>query len=143
MKSLSIVACTYVTFSFALLGSESLDRARQLAKAGDGVAAQTLLAQAVRSNPSDITSLSEYADFLDRYGDPGARAAYGKLLDALGSSGDSARRAAVARRLIALDLLAGDRAAAEKHMQAFQAAGGKGLAGPSSESASMPQGPAK
>src|SRR5260370_15786146 len=50
--------------------------------------------QAARSNPSDITSLSEYADFLDRYGDPGARAAYGTLLDALSSSSDSARRAA-------------------------------------------------
>src|SRR2546423_15659692 len=97
MKSLSIVACTYVTFSSALLGSESLDRARQLAKAGDGAAARTLLAQAVRSNPTDTTSLSEYAEFLDRYGDPGTRAAYAKLLDALGSSGDSAKRISVAK----------------------------------------------
>src|SRR6185369_14308446 len=73
-----------------------------------------------------------YAEFLDRYGDPAARAAYGKWLDALGSSGDSAKRAAVAQRLIALDLLAGDQAAATKHFQAYQAAGGKALTAPGS-----------
>src|SRR5713101_7589203 len=139
MKSLSIVACTYLTVSSALLGSESLDRARQLAKAGDGAAAQTLLAQAVRSNPSDITSLSEYAEFLDRYGDPGTRAAYGKLLDALGSSGDSAKRASVAKRLIALDLLAGDNVAATRHFEAYQAAGGKGIAAPGAAAMSAAQ----
>src|SRR6476660_8531256 len=112
MKSFSIIAITCLAVSSVLVWSESLDRARQLAKAGDGVAARTLLAQAARSNPSDITSLSEYAEFLDRYGDPATRAAYGKLLDALSSSGDSAKRASVAKRLIALDLLAGDNPAA-------------------------------
>src|SRR5260370_20255234 len=99
--------------------------------------------QAARSNPSDITSLSEYADFLDRYGDPGARAAYGTLLDALSSSSDSARRAAVARRLITLDLQAGDQSSAEKHFQAFQAAGGTGLPAPGGGSASAAQNPAR
>ena len=67
--------------------------------------------------------------------DPGARAAYGKLLDALGSSGESSKRASVARRLIALDLLASDSNAATRHMQAYQAAGGTGL------SAGMPAQP--
>src|SRR5437016_5924086 len=100
MKSLSAIVCTCLTFSSASFASESLDRARQLTKSGDAVAARTLLAQAAQSNPNDITSLSEYAEFLDRYGDPGARGAYGKLLDALGSSGESSKRASVARRLI-------------------------------------------
>src|SRR5712692_9730093 len=108
MKAPSAIVLTCLIFSSALSGSESLDRARQLSKSGDTGGARTLLAQAARSNPNDITSLSEYADFLDRYGDPGARAAYGKLLDALSSSSDSTRRAAVARRLITLDLQAGD-----------------------------------
>src|SRR5713101_3349320 len=139
MKSFSVITFTCLTFSSALFGSESLDRARQLAKAGDGAAARTLLAQAVRSNPSDITSLSEYAEFLDRYGDPGTRAAYGKLLDALGSSGDSAKRASVAKRLIALDLLAGDSAAAGKHFETYQAAGGKGIAAPGAVASSAAQ----
>ena len=132
MKSISAIVFTCLTFSSVLFGSESLDRARQLTKSGDAVAARTLLAQAARSNPNDLTSLSEYAEFLDRYGDPAARAAYGKWLDALGSSGDSAKRAAVAQRLIALDLLAGDQAAATKHFEAYQAAGGKGLTAPGS-----------
>src|SRR5260370_35261426 len=98
MKPLSAIVCTCLIFSSALSGSESLDRARQLSKSGDTGGARTLLAQAARSNPSDLTSLSEYADFLDRYGDPGARAAYGKLLDALSSSSDSARRGPRPRR---------------------------------------------
>src|SRR5437762_12202292 len=117
MKAFSAIVLTCLFFAAGLSGSESLDRARQLSKSGDSAGARTLLAQAARSNPGDVTVLSEYADFLDRYGDPGARAAYQKLLDALSSSGDSALRAAAAKRLIALDLLAGDRVAAEKHMQ--------------------------
>src|SRR5713226_2493874 len=130
MKAFSAIVFTCLTFGSVLSGSESLDRARQLTKSGDAAAARTLLAQAVQRNPNDITSLSEYAEFLDRYGDPGTRAAYGKLLDALGSSGDSAKRASVAKRLIALDLLAGDNVAATRHFEAYQAAGGKGIAAP-------------
>src|SRR6266536_1200518 len=121
MKSLTAIVFTCLTFSSALAGSESLDRARQLTRSGDPLAARTLLAQAAQSNPSDITSLTEYAEFLDRYGDPATRAAYEKLLDALGASGDPAKRALVAKRLMALDLLAGDRVAAERHFQAYKA----------------------
>src|ERR1700756_442353 len=104
MKGLSAIVFTCLTISSALFGSEALDRARQLTRSGDALAARTVLAQAARSN--DVASLSEYAEFLDRYGDPGTRAAYEKLLEAIGSSGDSAKRTAVARRLVALDLLA-------------------------------------
>src|SRR5207302_980555 len=104
MKAFSAIVFTCLLFDAALSGSESLDRARQLSKSGDSAGARTLLAQAVRSNPGDAAVLFEYADFLDRYGDPEARAAYAKLLDALTSSGDSTMRAAVAKRLIALDL---------------------------------------
>jgi len=46
----------------------------------------------------------------------------------LGSSGDSVKLASVAKRLIALDLLAADNVAANKHFEAYQAAGGKGIA---------------
>src|SRR5437762_4641 len=100
MKALSAIVLTCLALSSALFGSESLDRARQLTRSGDARAAQTLLAQTVQKNPTDTNSLSEYAEFLDRYGDPAARAAYGKLLDALASSGDSSSRAAVAKRLV-------------------------------------------
>src|SRR5262245_45868423 len=137
MKVFSAIVLTSLAFGSALFGSEALDRARQMTKSGDALAARNLLAQAARSKPNDITSLSEYAEFLDRYGDPGARAAYEKLLEALGPAGDSAKLADVARRLIALDLLASDQTAAQRHFAAYQAAGGRGLVAPWSSAAAM------
>ncbi|HTM49569.1 MAG TPA: hypothetical protein VL285_12835, partial [Bryobacteraceae bacterium] len=130
MKLLSAVVLICLTFNSGLFGSESLDRARQLTKSGDASGARNVLAQAVRSNPKDVTSLTEYAEFLDRYGDPGARPAYEKLIEALGSTGDSAKRSAAAKRLVALDLLAGDHAAANRHFQVYKSAGGNGLSAP-------------
>src|ERR1700730_13574396 len=131
MRAFSVIVFSAITFGSALVASESLDRARQLTNSGDSLGAKALLAQAAQSNPKDTTVLSEYAEFLDRYDDPAARGAYEKLLDALGGSGDPARRAAVARRLVTLDLLAGDNAAATRHFEAYHAAGGNGLALPS------------
>ncbi|MFB3827830.1 MAG: hypothetical protein ACE15B_13745 [Bryobacteraceae bacterium] len=83
------------------------------------------MAQAARSAPGDATAQAEYAEFLDRYGDPACRAAYRNLLQVLTASGDSARRAEVARRLAALDLLEGDRAAAERSLEAYRQASGR------------------
>src|SRR5258707_2489225 len=132
MKAFPAIVLTCLTFGSALFGSETLDRARQLLNSGDSLAAKTLLAQAAQRNSSDITSLTEYAEYLDRYGDPGARAAYAKLLDALGPNGDSARRQTATRRLIALDLLAGDQASAMRRFDVYQAAAGGGLSAPRS-----------
>src|SRR3954453_8307410 len=70
------------------------------------------LARAAQASPSNPAALTAYAEFLDRYGDPGVREAYGKLLASLQSGSDQARTAAVARKLAVLDLMAGDRAAA-------------------------------
>ncbi len=131
MRAFTAVVFSAIAFGSALVASEFLDRARQLTNSGDSLAAKTLLGQAAQRNPKDITVLSEYAEFLDRYGDPAARGAYEKLFEALGASGDPARRAGVARRLVTLDLLAGDRVAATKHMEAYQAAGGNGIGLPS------------
>src|SRR5207244_425320 len=58
---------------------------------------------------------------------------------ALGSSGDSAKRISVAKRLIELDLLAGDNVAATKHFEAYQAAGGRGIAAPGATALSAAQ----
>ena len=120
-------------FSFALLGSETLNRARQLVRAGDAQGARALLAGAAR-NSSDATAVAEYAEFLDRFGDPEAREAYAKLLDALERSGDSSRRAAIAGRLVVLDLMAGDRAAAARDLEVYRRAGGRELAAPGGSS---------
>jgi hypothetical protein len=137
MRVLSAIVFSVFTFSSALVASESLDRARQLTNSGDSLGAKTLLAQAAQNNPKDTTVLSEYAEFLDRYGDPAARGAYEKLLEALGS-GDPARRAAVARRLVTLDLLAADNVAAGMHLEIYKATGGAGLALPAANATQDP-----
>ena len=113
---------------WALEASESLDRARQLERSGQGVEARAVLARAAQEAPNNPTALLEYAEFLDRYGDPAARGTYEKLLAVLTSSGDRTKTMGIARRLIGLDLLAGDRAAAARHLEAYRAAGGKDLA---------------
>src|SRR5205807_463162 len=75
MKAISAIIITCLSFGSVLSGSESLDRARQLLKSGDAPAAKTLLAQAAQRNPKDVATLSEYAEFLDQFGDPAARPA--------------------------------------------------------------------
>src|SRR5262245_13318507 len=118
MKVLSTLIIGGFSFVSAIHGSETLDRARQMIKSGDAMGARNLLAQTAQRNSSDVTSLTEYAEFLDRFGDPAARTAYIKVLDARSASRE--QRAAAARRLIALDLLAGDTAAAQQHAEAYK-----------------------
>jgi hypothetical protein len=120
MKVFSVVSffCLGIVTVPQLTGSQTLDEARQLERSGDAVRARALLARAAQTSPSDVTAQGEYAEFLDRYGDPGCRDAYRKLLDALKTSGDTGRQATVARRLIALDLLAGDKTAAARDFAA-------------------------
>ena len=86
-----------------------------------GEAAQALeqLRRASASAPNDPISLEAYAQFLDAHGDPAARGEYQKLLDLLQRNGASPNeRARVSRRLMILDLLAGDREAASRHATA-------------------------
>src|ERR1700675_1216769 len=87
MRAFSVIVFSAIAFGSALVASEGLDRARQLTNSGDSLGAKTVLAQAAQRNPKDITVLSEYAEFLDRYGDPAARAGHEELLAALGGSG--------------------------------------------------------
>ena len=124
MKALSVAI--FVTYGFvsALQGSQNLERARQLEKSGDTMGARTLLARAALDAPDDITALTEYAEFLDSYGDPGRKDAYGKLLAALDKPGDSKQRAAVARRMAELSFLDGDRISALRYLEVCQKAGG-------------------
>jgi hypothetical protein len=80
------------------------------------------LARAAASSPQDAAAQRAYAEFLDRYNDPDQRNAYERLLAALPAS--SAERGQVARRLIVLDLIAGDREAALRHAKSLEDAGG-------------------
>src|SRR5215813_3561840 len=112
------------------------DEIRQLEAKGNIADARVMLQRAARERPNDGAALAAYADFLDRYGDPGAREAYER---ALATESSAERKAAAARRLVVLDLLANDQAAASKHLEAYRAAGGSGLAMPSSSTVAGPQ----
>jgi hypothetical protein len=128
MKASSVVL---VLFLLTPLGADdALDKARQLEKSGDVAGARLALSAAAQRTPTDVEALKEYADFLNRYGDPEARGAYARVFEAAEKVGDRARQAAVARDLVILDLLAGDRAAATQHIEAYHAAGGKEWSNP-------------
>jgi hypothetical protein len=122
MKLLSVLALAVLTLlSFARAGA-------QTEAFGDTASARAALARAAESNPPDVSALTRYAEFLERYGDPACREAYARLLEALRNSPDTARAGVVARRLAAIDLLSGDSAAAARDFEAYRAATGKSLA---------------
>jgi hypothetical protein len=75
------------------------------------------LASDAQARPADAGALERYAEFLDRYNDPAARETYRKVLTVSKSS-------TVLRRLVLLDLIAGDRPAAVKDLADYRAAGG-------------------
>src|SRR5450756_3041369 len=85
--------------SSPILGEQSLDSIQKMEASGDTMGARTALARAAQASPNSVAAWTAYAEFLDRYGDPGAREAYGNLLAALRADGDSSRAGAVARRL--------------------------------------------
>jgi hypothetical protein len=110
MKACLLYAIVVLASATPVLGQQSLEAIQRMEASGDTMGARAALASAAQANPNSVTAWTAYAEFLDRYGDPGAREAYTKLLAALRASGDSARTAAVAHRLELLTLLAGDRA---------------------------------
>jgi hypothetical protein len=112
--------------SFSLLLAQSPESISKMEAAGDALGARAALARAAATNT--VPALTQYAEFLERYGDPGARDAYRKLLTALRNSGDRQRAASAARRLAMLDLLAGDANATTHDLDDYRTAGGKTLA---------------
>jgi hypothetical protein len=128
MQAFRIFVTIVLTFSFSVLrGQNSPDSIQKLEAAGDTAAARTALARAAESNPNSVPAWTRYAEFLERYGDPAARQAYGTLLALLRTSGDKAAAGPVAHRLAVLDLLAGDHAAISQDLEAYRAATGKSL----------------
>src|ERR1035438_4588024 len=105
--------CAIVSLASAsspILGEQSLDSMQKMEASGDPMGARTALARAAQASPNSVAAWTAYAEFLDRYGDPAAREAYGHLLATLRASGDSARAATVAHRVELLTVLAADRA---------------------------------
>lgn len=138
MRSLPLAFLALSVAAQQVVAQAGIEQARRLERSGDALRARQLLQRAVRTTPSDIAVLSAWAEFLDRYRDPEARRAYRRLLDVLPAS-DHQRRARVARRLTALDLLAGDRAAAGRHWQIWQQAEGRSPGPPPFERPAPPE----
>src|SRR5947208_5056607 len=120
-----------VTFvlAFAVVGSRGYaqdlgSKARQMEKEGDASGAQTMLRSAAQSASADSATLIAYAEFLDTHHDPEARAMYERVLKTLNRPQDRPRLEAVTRRLLALDVTAGDNEAAVRHFEMARNAGG-------------------
>jgi hypothetical protein len=101
MKLLAVVALAVL----ALLAAAPAGA--QTEAFGDSASARAALARAAQENPNDVSALTAYAEFLERYGDPACREAYARLLEALRNTHDTERAGVIAKRLAAIDLLAG------------------------------------
>jgi len=124
MKAIPPLALSAVVF-FGVLHAQNLDEIKRLEAAGDLAGARASLVAAVARNRNDIPALTNYGEFLERYGDPASRQVYSQLLTALQQKGDSASAAAIAHRLAALDLLAGDRDSASRDLGLYRTLSGK------------------
>ena len=89
--------------------ADDLRRAHEMEAAGRPLEARTLLRTTVAGDPNNGAAQLAFARFLDRFGDPDARAAYGKAIE-VGLSQEDARLAA--RRFAHLSLESGDSTAA-------------------------------
>src|SRR5262245_6795565 len=130
MKAFPVLPVLFVTCALKLTvltlsAQSSPDQIRKMEASGDIAGARLVLARAVDANPKSVPALTAYAEFLDRYGDKGSRDAYNKLLGVLRTSGDRERTGVIARRLAILELLAGDREAAGRNLEAHRSASGK------------------
>ena len=112
-------------------GQDLAGEAWRLESSGDGEQALRTLRQAATAAPNNALTLAAYAEFLEHHHDPAARETYARLSQLLQRTGAPAeQRAAVAQRLVVLDLLAGDREAIARDLEAYSEAGGKDLALP-------------
>ena len=106
-------------------------QAREMLRRGEALGARSMLQSEAQNG--DPGSIAAYAEYLDLHKDPEARAAYQRLLTALPAN---PQRTAALRRVVVLDLLAGDQPAAAKHVAEYHAAGGAALALPAPASTS-------
>ncbi len=127
MQGFASVCMLLLGFSAMSPAADVATEARQLEGKGDALGARALLQRAMRSAPDDAAAALSYAEFLDRYHDPETRATYEKALSRLQGASHREARAEVARRLVLLDLIEGERDAAAKHLKIYHAAGGTDL----------------
>ncbi len=119
----ALLAVTALSPSTASCASEAVEKATQLEQSGSAAQARATLLDAVQRAPSDAVALTAYAEFLDRYRDPEARAAYRNLLTK--ASANAQEILGIQRRLILLDLIEGDADSSRTDLAAYTAAGGR------------------
>jgi Flp pilus assembly protein TadD len=123
-----LVFVSLVFASPSLMSQDLAVESWKLESRGDGATAREQLRRAAENAPSDPLALESYAVFLDRHRDPEAREVYQKLSDLLARNRASAsERARIARRLVTLDLIAGNREAAARHLEVYRSAGGASM----------------
>ena len=107
----------FLSFAMPLCASEALDRAHHFEEAGDSAAAREAFTAAIRTTPNDAELLDGYAELLERYHDPAARALYRRAAEAWKKDGKTPNVLSACRRAVLLDLIAGDNKAAATDLQ--------------------------
>lgn len=117
-------------FRFVLVGAVlctvpafANERARQLERSGDLNGAKDLLRRAATAPGASLEDLTDWAEYLDRRRDPGARAAYETALTAAQGANNGAMVSRITRRLMILDMLAGDNKSAQTHLDLYRKSG--------------------
>jgi len=128
VRSIVLLVCLCAGLS----ANDIVDRANKYEEAGDSTAAKEVYSRALQTAPRDPELLSGYAQTLERYKDPGAREAYRKVAALSKSAGRMPEALAAERRVVLLDLIAGDRASAEKDLVEYRSLGGQDLQQPGS-----------
>lgn len=100
----------------------TVDEAQELEYEGDPKGARNVLDRLVAADPAGVDGLLAKASFLERYGDPGAVAAYASALQASEASDDQ-RSAALRRRLVLTALIHGDTETARTALTRARASG--------------------
>ena len=132
MKRIAVLAVLAACWLQAEPAAEVLRQSQEYERAGQPIRARAVLARAAEASAGDADTQLAYAEFLDRYRDPGRRAAYAKALALLGGesadskTGDGKKK--VLRRLVLLSLVEGDKAGAKKYVAAYRESGGGGMA---------------
>lgn len=89
-----------------LFAQDPIQQSWQLEMKGDSTAARELLERVMGSSSNNFAYARAYAEMLERYRNPGAKAAYEKALSLMKSNGGStAEQSAIERRLRVIDAL--------------------------------------
>ncbi len=120
-------AAGFLFLVLPLFASEATDKAHKYEDAGDSTAARNLYRQALQQTPNDAELRTAHAEFLERYHDPAAREEYRRAVQAWKRDNKTKEASAAARRAVMLDLIAGDRKAAEEDLEEYKALGGGDL----------------